>query len=57
MLLFFESFSLTRAFLWVIEAAVLSSLAALVTVARPVDAVHPPVGGLAGEVRAPAALP
>ena len=41
----------------VVEAAVLGPDAALVTVALPVHAVHPPVGGGTAQVSAPAAFP
>lgn len=41
----------------VVKAAVLGGDAAHVTVARPVDAVHPPVGGGAAQLSASAALP
>lgn len=47
---------LTWALCEVVEAAVLGRDAANVTVARPVHAVHPPVGGGAAQLSASAAL-
>ncbi len=48
---------LTWALCEVVEAAVLGPDAALVAVACPIHTVHPPVGGQAAQVSAPAAFP
>lgn len=51
----FSIHPLTWTFCEVVEAAVPGPRAALVAVARPVRAVHPPAGGQTAQVSAPAA--